>query len=31
MTDKEIIHSLIEQELKEANENFPPFASDHEC
>lgn len=31
MTDKEIIHSLIEQELKEANEKFPPFASDHEA
>lgn len=31
MTDKKIIHSLIEQELKEANEKFPQFASDHEA
>ena len=31
MTDKKIIHSLIEQELKEANEHFPQFASDHEA
>ena len=31
MTDKKIIHSLIEQELKEANEKFPQFASSHEA
>ena len=31
MTDKKIIHSLIEQELKEANDKFPQFASDHEA
>lgn len=31
MIDKKIIHSLIEQELKEANEKFPQFASAHEA